>query len=99
MPAIARDGDDFSTGHGCTGVSQVTGGSSNVFINGIPCERLGDPTVSHTVPSGESCVPHVSSISSGSSTVFVNGIAVARVGDSCDAGSIIEGSPNVFAGG
>jgi uncharacterized Zn-binding protein involved in type VI secretion len=98
MPAVARDMDPYSTGHGCTGVSSVTGPSTDVFVNGKGCERRGDPSVPHTVPGGSGCVVHTVNISSGSSTVFVNGRPCARVTDSIDAGQIIGGSPDVFAG-
>ena len=102
MPAVARDGDPTTTGHDCDVVTSVTGphgASAKVYANGIPVECAGDPTATHTILSGDSCVPHVASINSGSGTVFVGGIPIARAGDSTDAGAIISGSPNVFAGG
>ena len=99
MPAVARIGDSASTGHPCTGTTTITGPSSNVFANSKGVERKGDPTVVHTILSGNVCVPHVETIKAGSSSVFVNGVPCARVGDACDAGSIISGSSNVFAGG
>ncbi len=99
MPAVARNGDPCSTGHGCDATSTVIGPSTNVFANGIGVERQGDPVAPHTIPSGPVCVPHSAVINVGSSTVFVNGIPIARVGDSTDAGSITGGSSNVFAGG
>ena len=97
-PAVARIGDSTSTGHACTGVTTITGPSSNVFANGKGVERKGDPTVVHTILVGSNCVPHAETIKAGSSSVFVNGIPCARVGDACDAGAIISGSSNVFAG-
>lgn len=99
MPAVARIGDSASTGHACTGVTTITSPSTNVFANSKGVERKGDPTVVHTILVGTVCVPHVETIKAGSSSVFVNGIPCARVGDACDAGAIISGSPNVFAGG
>lgn len=98
MPAVARIGDSTTTGHACTGVTTITGPSSNVFANGKGVERKGDPTVVHTILVGDVCVPHAETIKAGSSSVFVNGIPCARVGDACDAGAIISGSSNVFAG-
>jgi uncharacterized Zn-binding protein involved in type VI secretion len=98
MPAVARQGDSFSTGHGCTGESFLAGSSSDVFVDGIGIERQGDPCVEHTIKSGRRCSPHVVTISSGSGSVFVNGRPIARVGDSIDAGSITSGSSTVFAG-
>jgi uncharacterized Zn-binding protein involved in type VI secretion len=97
MPSIARDGDPTTTGHGCDATTTVTGPSGNVFANNIGIERQGDPTSAHTIPSGNSCVPHSAVINVGSGNVFVNSIPVARVGDSTDSGSITSGSPNVFA--
>jgi len=102
MPKIARDTDDIDTGHGCDAITQLigqTGAANNVFANGLPWVALGDPTVVHEINSGASCVPHTAVVNAASPNVFVGGIAVARVGDSADAGSIIEGSPNVFANG
>lgn len=99
MPAVARIGDSASTGHACTGVTTITSPSTNVFANSKGVERKGDPTVVHTILVGTVCVPHVETIKAGSSSVFVNGIPCARIGDACDAGAIISGSPNVFAGG
>ena len=101
MPAVARDGDSTTTGHGCDSVSTgtgPTGSSAHVYVNGIPVECQGNPVAPHTIPSGPACVPHSAVINVGSSTVFVGGIPIARVGDSTDGGSIISGSSNVFAG-
>jgi uncharacterized Zn-binding protein involved in type VI secretion len=101
MPAVARRGDRFNTGHKCTVTSTITGPSRDVFANGRGVERRGDPSVVHTINSGRrgSCQPHTVNILNGSSTVFVNGRPIARVGDSIDNGSITSGSNNVFAGG
>lgn len=99
MPEVARIGDAFSTGHGCTGVSQIAEGSETVFANGIAVSRLGDMSVSHTRPVGPDCVPHSVPISGSSGSVYVNGIGCARVTDSIDAGAIIAGSLNVYVGG
>ena len=97
MPAVARNGDPTTTGHGCDGTTTVTGPSSNVFANSKGVERKGDPTVSHLIPVGRGCGSHTAAINVGSGNVYVNGIAIARVGDSTDGGSITAGSPNVFA--
>jgi len=100
MPAIARDGDPTTTGHGCDGTTTVTGptgAGAKVFANGIPIECIGNPTAAHTIKSGRSCVPHSAAINAGSGNVFVGGIGVARVGDSTDGGSITAGSSNVIA--
>lgn len=100
MPAIARDGDPTTTGHGCDGTTTVTGPTgtgAKVFANNIAVECIGNPTASHTINSGNNCVPHPASINAGSGNVFVGGIGVARVGDSTDGGAITAGSPNVIA--
>ena len=98
MPAVTRDGDATTTGHGCSATTTVTGPSTNVLCNTKGVERKTDPTAAHTILSGLSCVPHSSVINAGSGTVFVNSKAIARIGDSCDAGAITGGSSNVFAG-
>ena len=49
MPAIARNGDPTTTGHGCDATTTVTGPSGNVFANNIGVERKGDPTSAHTI--------------------------------------------------
>ena len=97
MPAVARIGDEISTGHGCDGTSTIAEGSNNVFCNNIGVSRKGDAITVHTIPSGSSCVPHNSVINEGSPNVFVNNIEMARVGDSADQGSITAGSPDTFA--
>lgn len=94
MPAVARKGD-ACTGHGGYPPRANTGGSSNVFINGIPVHRRGDPWPTHC--SGSSC--HASVLGGGSSSIFANGLAVGRIGDPVACGSAAAGgSPNVFAG-
>ncbi len=98
MPAVARIGDPFATGHPCDGASTITGGSGNVFANGIGVSRRADPSASHTRLVGKLCLPHTVSIIGGSAAVFVNGVSIARVGDAIDAGAITGGSPDVFAG-
>ena len=99
MPAVARIGDPFSTGHPCDGSSVIAEGSPNVYANSIPASRVGDSSASHLVLVGDVCVGHAVPIAAGSSTVYANGIALARVGDAIVAGAITGGSPNVFAGG
>lgn len=101
MPAVARDGDPTTTGHGCDGTTTVTGptgAAAKVFANGVAVECAGNPTAAHTIRSGRSCVPHGAAINAGSGTVFVGGKPLARVGDSTDGGAITAGSSNVFAG-
>lgn len=97
MPAVARIGDEIDTGHGCDSISTIAQGSTDVFCNNIGVARQGDDIAPHTILVGIVCVPHSAEVNEASLNVFVNGIPIARVGDSADQGSIIEGSPNVFA--
>jgi len=101
MPAVCRVGDSLSTGHGCDATTTIAAPNNDgtVHANGIDVIVVGAPTSPHTILAGEVCVPHSAQLNAGSSSVFINGIAVGRVGDSADAGAMITGSPNVFAGG
>ena len=84
------------TGHGCFPPRRSTGGSSDVFVNGIAIHRLGDSWAIHCC--SFDCHPGV--LSSASGTVFANGSGVGRVGDNVSCGSrVATGSSNVFAGG
>jgi uncharacterized Zn-binding protein involved in type VI secretion len=69
----------------------IKSGSPNVFINGKPAARVGDPL---------GCEDgSTDTITEGSSNVFINGKPAARLGDATDhGGKISEGSPNVFIG-
>jgi uncharacterized Zn-binding protein involved in type VI secretion len=73
-------------------------GSPNVFINGQPVLRIGDPGVHSAC-----CGPNTWKCAEGSATVLVNGIPVVRLGDGTThcggSGKMIEGSPNVIIGG
>ena len=96
MPAQTRVGD-LNTGHDACPPVPLAAGSGNVFINGIPAGRVGDPYDPH------SCYVHAAHsgvIASGSGSVFINGIPAGRIGDSVSCGgSVAEGSPDVFVGG
>ena len=101
MPAVARDGDPTTTGHGCdsnTTITGPTGASVKVYVNGIAVECKGNPTVNHAYGGRNCSARHTAAINRGSGSVNVGGIPIARVGDSTDGGSISAGSPNVFAG-
>jgi len=96
MPAAARRGDPGVV-H-CSGYV-IASGSADVFINGRPAARIGDPSTAHLRP-GRPCRPHTASISSGSPNVFVNGKPIARAGDGLSGcTSIAQGSPNVRING
>ena len=96
MPAVARQGDAGAV-H-CSGYT-IASGSSDVFVDGRPVARNGDPSTVHQKPSGNKCVPHVSKIIATSTSVFINGQPVAVVGDRMsECTQIIQGSETVFIG-
>ena len=94
--AVTRIGD-MGTGHGAFPPRANTGGSGDVFVNGIGVHRQGDPWAVHCNP-----VPvcHGSALAAGSSTVYANGKQLGRIGDPVACGSAsAQGSADVFAGG
>jgi len=96
MPAAARKGDTCVP-H-CSPFS-TSGGSGDVFVNGRPMNRVGDPVTTHLVKQGKKCGPHTPSISNGSSSVFVNNRPAAYVGSSITSCTkIASGSPDVIVG-
>jgi uncharacterized Zn-binding protein involved in type VI secretion len=101
VPAIAVcNVDKIATGHDCDVEALIQGfKQSKVTIGGNPVAVQGDAIESHTIRSGNSCVPHSAEINAGSSKVFIAGFPVARIGDSADSGVVSSGSSNVFAGG
>lgn len=101
MPAVAVCGvDQIATGHPCDASALIQGSlQSKVTIAGNPVAVQGDAIAVHTILISSQCRPHGASINAGSSKVFIGGIPVARIGDSADAGAVISGSSNVFAGG
>lgn len=96
MPEVTRLGD-IGSGHDLCPPRALATASDNVFINKKGAGRVGDSYVAHAC---EIHPPHDGNIAVGSATVFVNKKNLARIGDgiSC-GGAVIEGSPNVFAGG
>jgi len=52
MPAVARKGDTFATGHGCNGSSTIARGSGNVFANDKAIARVGDSIDAGAITSG-----------------------------------------------
>ncbi len=104
MPAISRNQIDLArTGHPCTSAIGVRASQFSVFSNGIAILRPGDRLLPHTIlrmcGKAPCCRPHAARVNMGSPNVFAQGIPVARRGDSADFGSMIQGSPNVFANG
>ena len=98
MPRISRHRDRCRTGHPCTGSAPVNTTQYNVFANGKPLLRKGDPVQPHTILVGIKCLIHPAFVKSGSRKVFAKGIGVARRGDRADKGAMTGASPNVFAG-
>lgn len=95
MPAVTRLGDSC-TGHGDFPPRASTGGSGNVYANGISVHRAGDGWAVHcnAVP-----VCHGSSLASGSGSVYANDKQLGRIGDPVACGSsVASGSGNVYAG-
>jgi len=96
MPKVARISDQCS-GHGTFPPRPATGGSGDVFAEGLGVQRVGDAWAVHCNP-----VPvcHGGSLGAGSATVFANGKPLGRVGDPIDCGSsVASGASSVFAGG
>lgn len=91
----ARKGD-IGSGHGGYPPTPIVSASGNVFTNGKPAARKGDPLLPHAKPKKP---PHGRSIAEGSGSVFINGKPAARVRDAIDCGgSVSAGSGNVFIG-
>lgn len=86
---------DIGTDHDGFPPTPVIAGSPDVFIDGIPAARVGDPLAPHDKPNHP---PHPRKIASGSSTVFVNGKPLAITGGSVDCGGVIIGSGTVLVG-
>jgi uncharacterized Zn-binding protein involved in type VI secretion len=87
MPGISTAGDKGDVAGGL-----ITGGSADVFVEGKPVVRIGDPV------SGHGRGTHAGPVmSSGSDTVLVNGIGVSRDGDIATCGHPASGSGTVSA--
>ena len=88
---------DLSTPDPCGAPpSPIASGSGDVFADGMPVSKVGDPIVPHACPSSP---PHPGTIAAGSGTVMINGSPAARLGDSISCGSTIAvGSGTVFIG-
>ena len=108
--AVAYDGSDCTTGHGCATNVKINGGSANVIIGSKGVARKDDPLEDHTIdkptlglpyPPEPLCIDHPNQkVNEGSASVFVNDRPIARVGDSVDiGGKIEEGFTSVVAGG
>ncbi|WP_137134816.1 PAAR domain-containing protein [Rhizobium sp. FKY42] len=98
MPPAHRKGD-IGSGHGCHfPPTPATGGSSDVFTNGLHAMRVGDSYAAHACTMGHAG-PHARALMSGSASVFINGRPAGRIGDAIDCGgTAATGSSNVFIG-
>jgi uncharacterized Zn-binding protein involved in type VI secretion len=99
---VTRLGDK-TTGHSTYKPRPATGASSDVFVNGIRVNRVGDGWAAHGGDPAYDGDTHPGegghTTSAGSSTVFANNKGVARIGDPVEGDTIAAGSQNVFAGG
>ncbi|MBL0675355.1 MULTISPECIES: type VI secretion system PAAR protein [Aeromonas] len=86
---------NIGTDHDGFPPTKITAGSPDVFIDGVPAARVGDPLEPHDKPNTP---PHPRKIASGSSTVLVNGKPLAITGGAVDCGGVIIGSGTVFVG-
>lgn len=86
---------DIGTEHDGFHPTKVTAGSPDVFIDGMPAARVGDPLEPHDKPKHPK---HARAIASGSSTVFINGKPAALTGGSISCGGVTIGSGTVNIG-
>tara|TARA_R100000458_G_scaffold32362_1_gene29684 strand:+ start:415 stop:1284 length:870 start_codon:yes stop_codon:yes gene_type:complete len=94
-PKAASRKTDEETDHGYT-VRQASGGSPNVFFNGLAAHRENDSFPNHN--RGDD-VHSNRRTTSGSNSVYINGERLARVSDSISCGTkLAQGSETVFSG-
>ncbi|MCT4535170.1 type VI secretion system PAAR protein [Halodesulfovibrio sp.] len=87
--------DDIGTEHDGYPPTKITAGSPNVFIDGKPAARVGDPLEPHDKPNSPK---HDRAIATGSSTVFINGKPAALTGGKVTCGGVTIGSGTVNIG-
>lgn len=104
---VARKTDSTTTGHTCDTTTTLSNGQSSVYAEGQLVARIGDPTVSHNVPTpvpdGEGgttieCLPHTGSVQTGNGTVYAVGKLITFLGEtvSCSNGSITSSANTVY---
>lgn len=104
---VARKTDSTTTGHSCDTTTTLSNGQSSVYAEGQLVARIGDPTVSHDVPTqvpdGEGgtttvCLPHTGSVQTGNGTVYAVGKLITFLGEtvSCSSGSITSSASSVY---
>ena len=103
MPPACRVGDKAlcpadSHGKDCcphTVTGPAVSGSPDVFIDGRPALRVGDPGVHSAC-----CGPNTWKTAQGSPKVLINNIPAVRLGDATShcggSGTMVEGSPDVI---
>jgi uncharacterized Zn-binding protein involved in type VI secretion len=107
---VARKTDTCTTGHSCDTTTKLSNGQSTVFAENQLVARIGDPTVSHDVPTpvpdgmgGTTivCLPHTGSVRSGNSTVYAVNKLVTFIGEtvSCNNGKITSSASTVYVEG
>ncbi len=83
---------DIGTEHDGFPPTKVIAGSPDVFIDGKPAARVGDPLEPHDKPKNPK---HARAIATGSSTVFINGKPAALTGGRVDCGGVTIGTGTV----
>lgn len=86
---------DLGADHAGFPPTPVIAGSPDVFIDGKPVARVGDPLAPHSKPKHP---PHPRAIAGGSSTVLINGMPAAVTGGAITCGGVTIGSGSVIIG-
>lgn len=74
----------------------ITAGSGDVFIDGMPCARVGDPLAPHSKPNHP---PHGRAIAAGAASVLVNNKPIAIHGSAITCGGTVIAGTSVTVGG
>lgn len=95
MPGVVRN-IDLCSGHGCYPPRLPIIWSPDVFVDGVPVERLTDLLNVHCCPSAD-CHPGTYM---GSNNVYANNLSIQKKGDMIDCGSVcLSCSATVFING
>lgn len=86
---------NIGTDHDGYHPTKVIAGSPDVFIDGQPAARVGDPLEPHDKPNSSK---HDRAIATGSSTVFINGKPAALTGGAVSCGGVTIGDGTVNIG-
>ncbi len=106
LSSVTSNAQVQADSHGCPAcphpaIGPATIGSPDVFVNGKPALRVGTEPI--TGVHAACCGPNTWKASQGSTTVSINGGKAVRVGDQTQhcggVGHMVQGSPNVNAGG